>query len=170
MAAMLLAIDPGGKPQGGNKGATGWASWFSLYLKPDNWHFGEITGVDHHMPLWDLLDKTLNDSTIMGKELTIILEPFEFRKEERDRYKIDYTPAEYVGVVKSFVGTRQREGYSVSLAMSAASQGKGFWSDNKLKRVGLYHKSSKHIRDATRHLLRFRTFELGDRTLLQKLR
>jgi hypothetical protein len=37
--------------------------------------------------------------------------------------------------------------------MMMAQQAKAFWTDEKLKLVGLYEPGMKHARDALRHLL-----------------
>lgn len=162
MSRRLLALDPGG--------TTGWAAWQLVNGHKEIFETGELTGDNHHMALWDLLHRHLVDTVMLGGSMTVIVENFEFRKDERDRYKIDYIAAEYVGVAKAYCGYQQNRGFDISFVVPGASQGKGFWNDDKLKRVGMYHRNSRHIRDATRHLLRYRTFELGDRTLLDKLR
>ena len=161
MSVRLLAFDPGG--------TTGWAEWHRVGHQ-EVFNTGEVTGPDHHLALWDLLNTTLHDTSIMGEKLIVVLENFEFRKEERTRYKIDYIAGEYVGTVKTFCRLHERKRYHIQLHVSTASTGKGFWDDDKLKRIGKYHRNSKHIRDATRHLLRYRTFVMADDSLLLALR
>jgi hypothetical protein len=160
MLPRLLALDPGG--------TTGWVEYYTINDK-EVFNYGEITGAEHHGALWELVDKAAVDSISLDQELYVILEKFEFRKDERYRDKIDYVAAEYIGVVKSYC--RYWGAFRpVSLHMASASLGKGFWDDDKLKRAGYYVKSSKHIRDATRHMLRFRTFVQQDHLLLHKIR
>jgi hypothetical protein len=85
----------------------------------------------------------------------IIYEPFEFRKDERDREYIDYTTGEYVGVIALYC---QMTGTKAHRQMAA--QAKQFWDDDKLKRAGMYIKGrhSRHVRDATRHWLHHKAF------------
>lgn len=101
------------------------------------------------------------------KGATVILEPFEFRKDDaRYREYIDYSTGEYVGVVKLFCQI-----YGHELVMQGASVAKGFWTDDKLKRVGLYKLcKNRHERDACRHWLHYVTFTLDNREWLYKLR
>lgn len=97
----------------------------------------------------------------------VVYEPFEFRKEERDREYIDYTTGEYVGVIALYC---QQTGTPSHRQM--ASQVMSFWTDDKLKRVGLYvpGKEHRHERDATRHWLHHDTFTKGNQEWLHKLK
>lgn len=98
----------------------------------------------------------------------VIVESFEFRKEDaQNREYIDYSTGEYVGVVKLFCQIT-----NTAMTVQSASQGKGFWTDDKLKRVGLWTpgKERRHERDATRHWLHYMTFALNDNTWLNKLK
>lgn len=116
-----------------------------------------------HMNLYHWLMQMINPKTD-----GIVCESFEFRKEDaKNREYIDYSTGEFVGVVKLYCQLTQVPRYTPS-----ASIGKGFWDDDKLKRVGLYvpGKEQRHVRDATRHWLHFQTFTVHDNTWLEKLR
>jgi hypothetical protein len=56
----------------------------------------------------------------------------------------------------------------------SAAKGKGFYGNEKLRKLGYYESSSPHARDAVRHLLTFLTFGLGsrliDEDLMERLR
>jgi hypothetical protein len=99
---------------------------------------------------------------------TVVYETFEFRKEDaKEREYIDYSTGEYVGVIGLYcdmTGVKNRR--------QMASEGKGFWTDDKLKRVGLYvpGKEQRHARDATRHWLHYTSFTLKDDSWFHKLK
>lgn len=98
----------------------------------------------------------------------IIVESFEFRKEDaKQREYIDYSTGEFVGVVKLFCNMSETMCF-----VQSASEGKGFWDDNKLKRVGLYVPGDelRHARDATRHWLHHQTFKIGNQDWLLRLK
>jgi hypothetical protein len=103
--------------------------------------------------------------------VTVVLENFDFRKDEgmeiagkRQRPKIIYTSSELVGVMKYLSAMN-----GFDLHIQSAATGKGFWDDDKLKRAGLYTAGMRHARDATRHLLHYRTYTLNDQTMLYAL-
>ena len=92
-------------------------------------------------------------------------ESFDFRKDERDRTKIDYTPAEVIGALRFWALSRKD---TVKLVKQGAGIGKGgFWSDDKIKTLALWVPGAKHAMDATRHLLYYRAFTLSDASLLE---
>lgn len=98
----------------------------------------------------------------------VICESFEFRKEDaKNREYIDYSTGEFVGVIKLFCQMTETR-----YIMQSASQAKGFWTDDKLKRVGLYVAGAehRHVRDATRHWLHFDTFNMNNKYYLNKLK
>lgn len=97
----------------------------------------------------------------------IVCESFEFRKEDaQNREYIDYSTGEYVGVVKLFCQLTD-----TPYQMQSASEGKGFWDNDKLKRVGLYkYCADRHQRDACRHWLHDTTFRGGNNYYLNLLK
>jgi hypothetical protein len=155
----LLALDPGG--------TTGWAEWSESTNQVTT---GELTGEEHHLALWALLENFRLDGISNHLTSIVVCESFEFRKDERFRHKINYDAAEYVGVVKVYCQYWKRFTQSIDLVVISASTAKGFWDDDKLRRAGYYIKGSKHVRDAVRHLLRYRTFVLNDHDLLRLLK
>jgi hypothetical protein len=114
-----------------------------------------------HLRLFEWLMNNVDPS-----EDKIIVESFEFRKEERDREYIDYDAGEYVGVVKVWCQITQ-----CFYLVQNAAKAKQFWNDDKLKRVGLYkHLKDRHQRDAARHWLHYDTFTHGNQDWLFKLK
>jgi len=55
----------------------------------------------------------------------------------------------------------------IKLHMAGAAIAKGFWTDDKLKQIGLWVPNLGHAMDATRHVLRYRTFQLEETSLLR---
>jgi len=96
----------------------------------------------------------------------IIYESFDFRHEERNRDKIDYTAAEVIGALRLWAYERPY----VRLIRSGASLGKGFWTDDKIKKLGLWVPGKRHAMDATRHLLRHLAFTQDRTELFQPFR
>jgi hypothetical protein len=95
----------------------------------------------------------------------LVPEKFEYRKDDaQNREYIDYSTGEWVGVIKLF---SQMTGCKYQ--MQSASEAKGFWNDDKLRRVGLWS-PSKHTRDATRHWLHYVSFEMKDDSWFHKLK
>ena len=69
--------------------------------------------------------------------------------------KVDLSPVEVIGVIRLVC-----DDLNLPLKFQTPSQAKRFWTTDKLKREGLYHIGSPHIRDATRHLLHYSVFTL----------
>lgn len=84
----------------------------------------------------------------------IICEDFEYRN--RARAGLDLTPPKLIGVVQLYCSN------GVPLYMQKASTGKGHYTDNRLKSIGMYVKGRPHGRDALRHLLHWLTFKGGN--------
>lgn len=106
---------------------------------------------EHHSGLLKLL-------TLWKPDL-IICESFENRSHDAAWL----VSAQYEGVVKAYCGLANSK-----LVLQNASTGKAFWSDGKLRQHGLYVPRMTHARDAVRHYLYWRTFKLGDQTLLKR--
>lgn len=81
-----------------------------------------------------------------------ICESFEFRQGKQTG--IDLYPCELIGVVKFLCDPDH-------LWMQTAAQGKGHFSDIKLKDMQLYKRGFQHGRDACRHLLQWYYFGSG---------
>jgi hypothetical protein len=141
---LLLALDPGF--------TTGWA----MFRKPNNrdgytsgqvkggiviydWLMGFIAAEAFDMPMPDL----------------IIYETFKYRQLP----KADLTPVEAIGVIKLFA-----KQYNIPLHDQNPAQAvgeKAFWSDDRLKHLGLYQVGKVHANDAMRHLLYYLGFGPG---------
>lgn len=149
----IIALDPGG--------TTGFA-----WLNHKGLGQSHLTGENHHADLWGLLLSAAKVAEQHNTKLHIVCEQFEFRQTERHRDFINYIPREYIGVARLFC---QMNG-GPELFMQSASQAKSFFSDDKVKKLGLWIPSLRHAMDATRHYLYHRVFTLGDKSLLLLLR
>ena len=118
-------------------------------------------GIGKHRYLWEWL------TDHVPANARIICETFEFRKDDAaSRAYIDYSTAEYVGVISLFCQLNRIEHIK-----QLASTGKGFWNNDKLKRAGMYNLcDSRHARDAVRHYLTWLTFTEGNQEYLYKLK
>jgi hypothetical protein len=99
----------------------------------------------------------ITSSTMMH----LIVERFDFRMEERYRDRIDYTAAEVIGALRVWASDRE----CVKLIRVGAGLGKGFWRDDRIKTLRLWVPGARHAMDATRHLLRYRSFTLNEQWL-----
>ena len=160
---MIIGIDPGD--------TTGLAVWVSA---TDNWRMYQVGPCKDDEQLKKVL-VTLSDVVTHvepfgpGSEgcIHIVLEPFQFRKDDSYRDKIDYIAAEVIGAIRVWAYERS----FVRLIMQGASYGvEGFWSDEKVKKIGLWLRGKRHAMDATEHVLMYRTFKLNDQSLLMLLR
>jgi hypothetical protein len=110
--------------------------------------------INPHQQLYMWLMSHVNPATDK-----VVCESFEFRKDDaQTRSYIDYSTGELVGAVALFCQLTE----TVHVRQMAA-QGKGFWNDEKLRRVGLWvgGPDAKHMRDATRHWLHYHCFGRG---------
>lgn len=84
----------------------------------------------------------------------VIAEEFEFRN--RARKGLDLYPRELLGVCELWCQQNKK-----MLFRQKAMEGKGFYTDEKLKRDGLYIRGKPHAMDGLRHLLHWYTFGFG---------
>ena len=88
------------------------------------------------------------------------------------RHRVELFPVQVIGVLRLWVSLRQAGGMGdACLEFShTASMAKGLWTDEKIKRLGLWVPSQGHGMDALRHLLYHLTITRGDKTWLTKAR
>lgn len=139
----ILALDPGG--------TTGWAFYDQIQLnrfRPERLEMGQMGPEDHYDELYQLMME-YHAGPEPHRRLHVVCESFEYRKGLRDNVVL--VSLEYIGVVKLF-----DKWHSSELAMQTAAEGKAFWNDNKLKRLGLEPTYAlRHQHDAARHMLTF---------------
>jgi hypothetical protein len=123
----------------------------------DAFHFYELTG-EHHLALWKFLDTG-------GAPDVVVCERFD----NRGNQAAVLTALEYIGVVKLW--TQMETGRKLHL--QSASEGKSFWTDEKLERleiVNLPKRTPRHKRDAMRHILHYMQARQGDLRFIHLLR
>jgi hypothetical protein len=179
---LIIAIDPGG--------TTGIA-WQSVqpHLPPERRietctyaQLEQIGPCSEAAGLKELLSY-LSSVAMLAEPLTVadlihlIVEPFQFRHDDRSRSKIDYIAAEVVGALRVWCLDRPH----VKFIRQSASDAKGFWTDDKIRRLGLWvpggsktfvasTPGKNHAMDALRHLLRYNLFVRQEKSLLLPLR
>jgi len=161
----IIAIDPGG--------TTGIVWWYrnGHKVNPNQFETTQISPCNEDMGLWGVisfLDRIVTAST--GR-IQIIGESFDFRLEERYRDKIDYTAAEVIGALRLwYIRGGNGSVTNVEMEFKGAGLGKGFWTDEKIKKVGLWQPNMRHAMDAMRHLLRYMAFQLDMVELFEPFR
>jgi hypothetical protein len=88
--------------------------------------------------------------------LHIVYETFEYRNVARQG--LDLTPVKLIGVIELFY---EQYGTWVTFHKQSAAEGKAHYSNDLLKKLGVYRKGCEHGRDAERHLLHWLTFKAG---------
>ncbi len=112
-----------------------------------------VTQVEGLKPLW----KTLN----VFQPAMIVYESFLYQR----RDKVDLRPVEAIGVIKLYAAINR-----TPIMSQTPSQGKAFWTDDRLKKLDLWETGQPHAMDALRHLLYYQAFKLNDKTLLERLK
>lgn len=84
----------------------------------------------------------------------IICERFEFRKGSKAGLKLD--SVKFIGVAELYAQLKR-----VKIHGQMAAQGKSYYTDVQLKRLGIYVPSLPHGMDALRHMLHWYTFGSG---------
>jgi hypothetical protein len=156
----ILALDPGG--------TTGWALYqggpFALMDNPQRGiKLGHIGPMEHHLQLKEFIE------TEISHDFMLVCESFEYRRDQRDN--VNLISKEYIGVVKRLQQERASKGtVPLRVHFQTAAKGKGFWTDQKIKKLGLWWPGHKHAMDALRHLLHYQAFGLNDQDLLRRLK
>ena len=126
MSHRIIAFDPGG--------TTG----YKLYDSEADTFSGGQLEPNHHFKLWSMLNNL--------KINAVVYETFEYRNKSRAGLVLD--SREYIGIIRLF-----EEMYSISTTKQTPAQAKGFVSDDRLKRGGLWVPGHPHENDACRHLI-----------------
>lgn len=155
----IIGIDPGG--------TTGICAWSPV---KDTYVFDQLETKDGegYRVLVNWIDRTQHSFGFIPP-FVLVVERFNFRMNERDRTKIDYTAAEVIGALRFAFETEPTR--ATTLHFQMAAEGKAFFDDDKLRRLGLWKGSQmRHAMDALRHVLHYRTFTLGDKSVLEKFK
>lgn len=161
----IMAIDPGrGKEVSTGTGGTGWfyvnhAAGVSVAIRDCT--YGEFNELNHHLSLYHFLRRL----RLRNANLHLVYEGFNIGHIYEDRPKVYLTPLEYIGVIKLFA----QEFPSVQLYPQPRGMAKQFWTNDKLRKVGLNVKDRNET-SAARMYLYHRTFTLNEQSLLQLLK
>lgn len=113
----------------------------------------ETTQVQGILELWDCLH--------MGTPYDLIIyESFLYQR----RDKVDLRPVEAIGVIKLYA-----ELNNIEIGSQTPARGKRFWTDTKIKKIGLWESGQPHAMDALRHLLYYKTFVRMEQGILKEL-
>ncbi len=91
----------------------------------------------------------------------IVFERFVYQR----RDKVELWPVEVIGIIRLYT-----EQFDVPLFAQTPSQAKKLWTDDKVKKLGLWKPGLGHGMDAVRHLLYHLVVTKGDRSWLENLR
>lgn len=95
-----------------------------------------------HVSLWNFLNDEVPDA--------IVYEKFFYQR----RDKVVLEPVEIIGIIKLYAALTFTDIVGLS-----AQQAKVFWTDAKIRQLGLWETNRKHGMDALRHLLYYLQFE-----------
>lgn len=95
--------------------------------------------------IYNLLVSSRKD---FGYNYRVVIERFTYQR----RQKVELFPVEVIGVVRLYC-----EEHDVSLYEQSPAQAKKLWTDDKLKKLGLWEEGQPHAMDALRHLLYYET-------------
>jgi hypothetical protein len=111
---------------------------------------GEMGPHEHHRELYSFLELKRTHSYI------VICESFQYRP---NMDSAELISNEYIGVVKHF-----QQNNRIPVIWQTKSYGRGFFDDDKLKKLGKFNRGCGHANDAMGHLLQWLTFGPLDRT------
>lgn len=103
--------------------------------------------------IWDTLNYWGPSSVVYEK----------FTPPAATRHRVELFPVQVIGVARLFCQMVGIPEYS-----HTASQAKRFWTDTKIKRLGLWVPSQGHGMDALRHLLYHMAITLGDKSWIER--
>lgn len=163
---IIFALDPGG--------TTGWAKCV-LEEEADSideqgnlrtkrvGHFSsdQIGPGSHHMRLWEILGELVGQT----QELHLVVESFQYRQSDANRTGTVLVSLEYIGIAKLFALLHPER---VRYQEQTPAEGKGFVTDTKIRRLGLWTPGMPHAMDAMRHLIYYQVVRLKDYSYIDK--
>jgi len=116
-------------------------------------------------------------------DVQIICESFDYRPVGKYNFggsravpKVDLTPREVIGILKLVCAQHDLDIVWQKPAIVNGDDGKKtnnpsvFWTDAKVKQLGLYKPGHVHEMDAVKHILHYRSFTLGEEGLYKALK
>lgn len=170
MAKCIMAVDPGG--------TTGIAT-FNYYTRV--WKTFQVPY--RPIDLYELFQGLLVGSDYPGNEVVVIGERFDYRPVGKYNFggsraipKVDLTPRNVLGILDLACDYAGIEIVWQAPADVNGDDGKKtkdpsvFWTDDRLKHLGLYKAATIHAMDAVKHILYYRSFTLKEEELFYALR
>lgn len=161
-----MAIDPGG--------TTGVAT-YDYHAKL--WHTHQIPY--EPIKLYEFFLPRVNSPVLS----TIICESFDYRPVGKYDFggsraipKVDLTPRNVIGILELACAYAGNDIIWQSPSTINGDDGKKtnnpsvFWTDEKVKKLGLYKPNNVHAMDAVKHILHYRSFTLGETNLFMSLK
>jgi hypothetical protein len=161
----ILAIDPGG--------TTG-AAMYSYHSKL--WHTWQI--LYKPIELYEFFTNWIADLPVM-----VICESFDYRPVGKYNFggsraipKVDLTPRNVIGILELACAQHDVEIVWQKPSIVNGDDGRKtdnpsvFWTDAKVKQLGLYKRGHVHEMDAVKHILHYRSFTLDEQELFSELR
>jgi hypothetical protein len=139
----MVAIDPGG--------TTGYCQ-----AQYDGKTLAMIIGQERFTggSLYNFLNECSALAHSRDAKFYVIYEKFHYRNKARPG--LDLTAPKLIGVMDLFIEETGALGFA-----QMPAEGKGYWTDDQLKRFQVYVKGLPHGRDAQRHLLQWWQFKFG---------
>jgi hypothetical protein len=149
----IIGIDPGG--------TTGWAwltvprycIWGDAPSQIVEWDYGEISGPETKQveKLCSIARTAQSLDYKVGPAL--IIEGWDVRPGFKSTDQDDPLSPIRIGAMLSYAHYRKEMGEDIRIAFQSASLAKEAFTDDRLRAAGMYVRSSRHVRDATRHAL-----------------
>jgi hypothetical protein len=147
----IVSLDPGG--------TTGVCEYESSG-RGESFNAWQLEGAEHHATLYNYL--------VAHNPDLILCEDFIYEIRNKNKYAaaaIVLVSRDYIGVTKLYGQLHQK-----TVLMRPPGQGFTFWSEAKIKKLGLWKTNAPHAMDATRHLLDHLVHNLSRRDLLHALK
>lgn len=139
----IVAFDPG---------FTTGVAFYNEWAEPDGPYWtSEVAGLK---ALWNIIHEEAPYDRV-------VYESFLYQR----RDKVDLRPVEAIGVIRLYCILSD----IIPVAQTPA-HGKRFWTDDKIKKIGLWEPGKVHAMDALRHLLYYQAFQLNQTHLLERLK
>lgn len=116
-------------------------------------------------------------------DVTVICESFDYRPVGKYNFggsravpKVDLTPREVIGILKLACAQHDLDIVWQKPSIVNGDDGRKtnnpsvFWTDAKVKQLGLYKPGHVHEMDAVKHILHYRSFTLDEQELFSELR
>lgn len=148
-----MGIDPGG--------TTGFATYDCESMSWDRWQTAY-----RPVKLYNQINDWLAIQPLRSEPPVIICERFQYR---RNRPDADLTAMKVIGIAELAAQRLSTEFHYQQASVPNGEEGDTFWTTNRVKHLGLWLTGMIHAMDATKHILYYRSFTLGENDLIKQL-